>query len=543
MFSFRSDSLVKVLFTIFGSISLLASDIEPELEAVLSSVQEDATPVANGSIEGVTINFHNVPIQEFIRFVSRISNVNFIYDHKDLLFNISLSYGKPVAPINVLRALIHMLRVRGMFVMEQDGYYVIHSNERAQLLVDTGKVDLKQLAASTDMALLPFELSQREFMVHKLQYQQGSEVEGAIKKIGQDLQTQPDAPHKLLRAIQSLQWIKTTNSLLASGDEESIASLKRLIESIDVPLKQVFIEVLVIETDVRGSLDFGLEWAASGTWDNRLGVGIGNFVPSKGGISPFGSAMQAQNPGTAPSGLSQIPLLGGFNLGVIGNMILHKGKSFFSLGSLVSALQVDGNSTIVLNQKIITQDNKNSKFFVGDNIPFTGSVIQTVGASQQTTSNIEYRDVGVSLNITPMLGDDNIITLEIKQEITEALPEMGVPNSLSDVGGIRTTKTDMSTQVHVPDQHFLVLTGMMRNHQAKRKSQIPCLGGLPLIGAAFSKNTRHDDKKNVIVYVRPQIIHSIEEYKRITQNQENLFRRESAPTNFDRALNQTKEAP
>lgn len=531
------------MFTICGSISLFASDIEPELEVVLTSEEAAPPPTTNDSAQGVTINFRNVPIQEFIRFVSRISNVNFIYDHKDLQFNISLSYGKPVAPTNILRALIHMLRVRGMFVMEQDGYYVIHNNEKAQLLVDTGKIDINQLAASTDIALLPFELSQREFMVHKLQYQQGSDVEGAIKKIGQDMQTQPDAPHKLLRAIQSLQWVKATNSLLASGDEVTMAALKKLIESIDVPLKQVFIEVLVIETDVRGSLDFGLEWAASGTWDNRLGVGIGNFVPSRGGTSPFGSTMQSNGPGVIPSGLSQIPLAGGFNLGVIGNMILHKGKSFFSLGSLVSALQVDGNSSIVLNQKIITQDNKNSKIFVGDNIPFTGSVTQTVGASQQTTSNIEYRDVGVSLSITPMLGEDNIITLEIKQEITEALPEMGPANSLSDVGGIRTTKTDMSTQVHVPDQHFLVLTGMMRNHQAKRKSQIPCLGGLPLIGAAFSKNTRNDDKKNVIVYVRPQIIHSIEEYKKITQNQEDLFRRESLPADFDRALNQTKEAP
>ncbi len=119
--------------------------------------------------------------------------------------------------------------------------------------------------------------------------------------------------------------------------------------------------------------------------------------------------------------LNQIPLVPGFDLGVIGDIIMHKGKSYLSLGSLVSALQVDGSSTIVLNQKIITQDNKNSTIFVGDNIPFTGSVVQTVGQSQQTTANIEYRDIGVSLSITPRLGEGDVITLNLNEEITESV--------------------------------------------------------------------------------------------------------------------------
>lgn len=506
-----------------------------------SVVLEETPPLLES--EGFSINFRNVPIQEFIRFVSRVSNVNFIYDHKDLQFNVTLTSGKPVTPDNVLKALIQMLRVRGLVVMEQNGYFVIHGNEITQALGDSGKLDIANLTASPQLSFIPHELSQREFMVHKLQYQQGCDVESAIKKIGHDMQNQPGSPHRLLNSIQSLQWVKATNSLLATGDEISLASLKKLIESIDVPLKQVFIEVLVIETDVRGSLDFGLEWAAGGAWDDRLGFGTANLAPASRGPTPFGSTMQSVQPANPPSGLGQIPLIGGFNLGVIGNTILHKGKAYLSLGSLVSALQMDGNSTIVLNQKIITQDNKNSKIFVGDNIPFTGSVTQTIGASQQTTSNIEYRDVGVSLSITPMLGEDEVITLEIKQEITEALSDMGPPNSLSDVGGIRTTKTDMSTQVHVPDQHFLVLTGMMRNHHLQSKSGIPCLGGLPVIGAAFSKNRRNEDKKNVIVYVRPQIIYSFEDYKRITQNQEDRFRKESEPAAVDRGLNLIHPTP
>jgi type III secretion protein C len=97
-----------------------------------------------------------------------------------------------------------------------------------------------------------------------------------------------------------------------------------------------------------------------GCWwsmDNRLGLGS-NTSTSR---SIFGKTLQGISPSSHPTGLDQIPIGGGLNLGVIGDIIIHKGKSFLTLGSLVSALQRDGDSTIVLNQKIITQDNKNSK--------------------------------------------------------------------------------------------------------------------------------------------------------------------------------------
>ena len=66
----------------------------------------------------------------------------------------------------------------------------------------------------------------------------------------------------------------------------------------------------------------------------------------------------------------------------------------------------------------------------------------------------------------------------------------------------------MATQVHVPDQRFIVLSGAIRNTKRERKSGIPFMGGLPLIGAAISKTAIDDEKRNVIVFVRPQIIRS-----------------------------------
>jgi type III secretion protein C len=223
---------------------------------------------------------------------------------------------------------------------------------------------------------------------------------------------------------------------------------------------------------------------------------------------------------------------GGFDMGVIGDLIFHKGKSFVSLASLVSALQADGDASIVLNQKIITQDNKNSKIFVGDNIPFTGSVVTTVGASQQSTANVEYRDIGVNLSITPRLGDDDVITLDLNEEITEAHPT----DINSQAGGIKTTKTNMMTHVHVPDKHFLVLSGMARNTRSQHKAGLPCLGGLPFIGAAFAKKENLDTKRNIIIFVRPHIIRSMDDYRKLTQQESDFQRENSQSGSFDKAM-------
>lgn len=482
------------------------------------------------------INFNEVPIIEFIRFVSRISLENFIFHSEDLQFNVTLSSGKAASAANVLQALFQMLRSHGFDVVRQDNYYVIHKagegvsseNEEGSPLPRSAK-EKKQEKEEAE----PYE-----FFVHKLQYHQGGEIQEAIKKIGGDLKNSASTPIEVIHAIESIQWIKATNSLLYSGNEETLAVLKKLIDSLDVPLRQVFIEVLVIETDVRKSMEFGLQWAAGAQLNDRIGFGMGNFPPGAG-HSPFAGTMQGISGSSTPTGLNQIPIGTGFDMGVIGDIIMHKGKSFLSLGSLVSALQIDGESTIVLNQKIITQDNKNSTIFVGDNIPFTGSVIQTVGQSQQTTANIEYRDIGVSLSITPMLGEGDIITLDLDEEITESMSNFNAPTSNTAVNGIRTTKTNMVTHVHVPDRHFLVLSGMIRNAKAHHKSGLPCLGGLPIIGAAFSKTRDQDEKRNVIIFVRPHIIRTVEDYKKVTQHQKDLFEAQAIPKEFEEGINQT----
>jgi len=431
--------------------------------------------------ENHMVNFSKVPMCELIRFVSKVAKINFIFDETKLNFEVSFVSGKTSSNDELLNALIILLNQNQYQVKLIGGHYLIEP---------------KGLDAVEPEKTPEVKKKKQSFFVYKLQYHLGDELQTALKDL---VQSRPQFDEQLQNSIQSLQWVKSTNSLLISGEGETLDEVIKLVQSLDQPKKQVFIEVLVIETDLRNGLEFGLEWSMGSKYKN-----LNAAVSNRSGTYKSQNFVNGVQSGL--KGLSFQNMGGsGFDLGIIGDVILHKGLSFFSLGSLVSALQQDRQASIVLNQKLITQDNQNSKIFVGDNIPFAGSVVATVGSSQQTTSNIEYRDIGVSLSLTPLIGDGDIITLEISEEITEASPSNFAVSS--GISGIQTTKTNMVTRVHVPDQHFLVLTGMIRNRQVSHKTGLPCLGGLPLIGSIFSKNNKDVEKRHIVIFVRPQLVH------------------------------------
>ena len=133
------------------------------------------------------------------------------------------------------------------------------------------------------------------FLIYKLEYHQGDEILSALKQIATDLGTGTATGNQnLLNAINSLQWIRVTNSLLASGEAETLTKLRDLIVNLDVPLRQVFIEVLVIQTTLSNTQNFGLQWGGKMQYLNRVAAGTGNFpAPSTNAASTSNSI----NPG------------------------------------------------------------------------------------------------------------------------------------------------------------------------------------------------------------------------------------------------------
>ncbi len=443
--------------------------------------------------EKYEINFSNISASEFIQFVSHVSGMHFIFDDRDLDFSFTLVSGTPVSVEQIMKALSHLLNAHGLSIVAEGDYFILRKensiSKKDSLVKKVNEYDLSKIDDSS------FGLSESllkglgpRFLIYKLKYHLGNEIEGNIQKIATHLGNQPDVPPGYLNVLKSVQWVKETNCLVCSGDENSLAYAQQLFKQLDIALQQVFIEVLVITTDSRHGTDFGVQWGIGERADNR-----------RGNLS------------------LNLPILND-GMAVFGDLLNYQGKIFSSFNALISALRSDGSSTIVLSQKIVAQDNKPTDIFLGDTIPFTGSVVSVLGAHQQTTSNIEYRDVGVRLTITPRVGDGEMVTLSIHQEITELVPDLNYSH-LSQSSGIQSTKTNMDTNVHVPNDNFLILTGMTRNVKSSSRSGIPCLGGISGIGALFGRENKHDDKKTMIIFVRPHIINSAEDYTQITEEE------------------------
>ncbi len=149
------------------------------------------------------------------------------------------------------------------------------------------------------------------FLIYKLEYHQGDEILSALKQIATDLGTGTATGNQnLLNAINSLQWIRVTNSLLASGEAETLSKLRDLIVNLDIPLRQVFIEVLLIQTTLTNTQNFGLQWGGNLQYLNRVAAGSGNFpAPS---TSPAASSNPV-NPANAPNAISIAPGIQGVN--------------------------------------------------------------------------------------------------------------------------------------------------------------------------------------------------------------------------------------
>jgi type II secretory pathway component GspD/PulD (secretin) len=136
-----------------------------------------------------------------------------------------------------------------------------------------------------------------------------------------------------------------------------------------------------------------------------------------------------------------------------------------------------------------------------------------------------------------------VITLLIDQETTNAVSAPGITSSgtagsgsssgsctstsniLTDEGnGPTTSKTTTKTKVHLPDGYFLIISGMIQDDEEKTRIQVPCLGGAPFLGALFSSQTRKDTKRNLMIFIRPQLIDTEDEIRDLTRRQQNIFK-------------------
>lgn len=404
-------------------------------------------------------------------------------------------------------------RPKGSWRQDERGLWTFYLDSAESITVD------KLVRPEPKNAPIPYrEKTKNQFYIHKLRYRKGFEIEASLQKMADALIVNGGKSNEpLAAALSSVQWLETSNSLIFSGTPSNLDKIEYLVDVIDQPLRQVFIEMLILRTTLADSLVYSVSWSDRnrGEWN----AGQVAFAPPGG--DQINIAMDTDAGVRFPSpGAFQRPRT--FSLGVIGSKIIDRllGVEYNSIAALVEAIQTRSNTSLVLNPKIITEDSVPAEIFVGINTSFQTQAISNVDGNA-VTKNFEYRDVGTRLRVTPFLGNSEMITLEIAQERSDVISNEIIGNALD--AGPTTALSKTTTRVHIPNGCFLVLSGLLEDNLIDTNSQVPCLGGIPVLGAAFKSTKYTGSKNNIILFVRPQIIDTEEEMNDLTRCQQGIY--------------------
>jgi type III secretion protein C len=410
------------------------------------------------------------------------------------------------------------------------GRWILGSDGKWRYTLDSGESIMagKSIRSGGTVTSLPLgHIERTKFHIQKLQYRKGGDLAKAILSIGESLRDTEAVNADLISTINSVQWLEASNALVYTGTPEAILKVKELVDEMDAPLRQVFIEMLILETSIKDSLQYGVGWGSKFGGGDVAGAeafvsGVKN-IPGLLKTSGILNAASVTPTRLIPDAVSVIADTG-YNMGIIGQSITMGGVTFKSISALVHALHEKADQNIVLNPKILTEDNVPAEIFVGENIKFkTQSVSNNAG--DIITNNFEFRDVGTLLKVTPFLGPSNIITLEIQQERSSQLTGSTNPATLSTIDpGPDTSINKTKTRIHIPNGYFLVMSGMISDTVSRGRNQVPCLGGAPIIGAAFTDKLYRQEKKNLMIFIRPLLVDTEEEMQNLTKHQQNVWR-------------------
>jgi general secretion pathway protein D len=279
-----------------------------------------------------------------------------------------------------------------------------------------------------------------------------------------------------------------TNSLIIMAQKEDYAVLEEVISKLDIPRSMVYIECLIMEVNVTRGLDIGTEWRTSQDFDGEQKIGFMGFGGT--GDSGYSGLNQVSKDGSLPKG---------FSLGVLGKNITIGGVTFPDIQAIVKAYQTDKDVHILATPQLLTTENEEAVITVGKNVPF-----QTRSAAESATevySSYEYRDVGITLKITPQISKDRLVRLNVFQELTK----LDTVNQNSP-DRPTTFKRQIETAIIVEDTYSVVIGGLIDESTTSTEYKTPCLGDIPGLGWAFKNISEGGERTNLYVFLTPRVV-------------------------------------
>jgi general secretion pathway protein D len=284
----------------------------------------------------------------------------------------------------------------------------------------------------------------------------------------------------------------STNSLVITASPQDYEVLRGVIEKLDIRRLQVFVEGLIMDVSMDKAREIGLEFQFSKVEYDKS---FRDATTKPFGGTSFGDINRAR---TNPFDLT------GLILGAADGTITFGGETFLNLAALVRALQTDSDVNILATPHLLTMDNQEAEIVVAQNVPF--KVRTTATASGFPVEEIERKDVGLTLRLTPQISEGDFVRLEIYQEISNV-----AETPIAGATDLVTNKRSAKTAVVVKDHQPVVLGGLIQDSISDSVQKVPFLGDIPLMGNLFKVTKHTGGKTNLLILITPHIIRSAED--------------------------------
>lgn len=370
------------------------------------------------------------------------------------------------------------------------------------LIVLASAGDMSQIESLVKKLDIPTPSGKEDIHVYYLQFARAEDVAKVLTDVPTPVKSdsippaaqQQEALQRGLRAASNNDRVKIssdkeTNSLIVYADPDAYKSILDTIKYLDIPRKQVYVKAMIME--VNQNLDFtvGVQW----NYFEDFAYDNGDRV---GGVFGRTGEKFITSPTDIPAGAA---------FGVVGQGItITQGSNtitFPNMTSFISAMAHNTDVKILATPQIITMDNKEAEITVGSNVPYLTREQTDTTNLNNTVRTYDYRDVGVTLRLTPLINQQGSIRLELFQENTSL-----VSNSGTDNYAPTTLKRTAKTTVTVKDGATMVIGGLIGDTLTLGESGVPLLKDIPILGHLFKTNSRKTEKTNLFIFLTPKVI-------------------------------------
>jgi len=450
--------------------------VEVQPRRKVAAAQDDK-PQYTG--ERLTLNFQDIETRAVLQLLADASGQNIVVSDS-VTGNVTLR----LQNVPWDQALDIVLRTKGLDKRRQDNVIIVAPSE------ELASREKAELASKKDIS----ELTPLRSEYLQVNYAKAADMAVLIKSSGRSL----------LSTRGNVAVDERTNTLLLQDTAERLADIRRLVATLDIPVRQVLIEsrIVIVNDDFQRQL--GAVLGFTGVGHNGANGLVTTSGTAAGTDQIIGSALTNVNSGTGPFPVSvptgtnaanrynvNLPATtpaGSIALGVLG--------SDYLVDLELSAAQTETRAEIISSPRVITANQKEATIEQGVEIPYQES------AASGATS-VQFKKAVLSLKVTPQITPDNriILSLDVKDD--------NVGTVVVASGGINVPSIDtreISTQVLVNDGQTVVLGGILATTHRTDETKVPFLGDVPVLGNLFKTSTKTNDKDELLIFVTPKIV-------------------------------------